>query len=32
MRFGNAAGLELYARLGPPLAYFARLRPEGTAR
>jgi ubiquinone/menaquinone biosynthesis C-methylase UbiE len=25
--YGNAAGLELSARLGPPLAYLARLRP-----
>jgi ubiquinone/menaquinone biosynthesis C-methylase UbiE len=27
LRYGNAAGLELSGRLGPPLAYFARLRP-----
>jgi len=26
LRYGNAAGLELSGRLGPPLAYFARLR------
>jgi ubiquinone/menaquinone biosynthesis C-methylase UbiE len=25
LRYGNAAGLELSGRLGPPLAYFARL-------
>jgi ubiquinone/menaquinone biosynthesis C-methylase UbiE len=25
--YGNAAGLELSGRLGPPFAYFARLRP-----
>jgi len=31
LRYGNAAGLELSARLGPPLAYFARLRPERPA-
>ena len=28
LRFGNAAGLELSARLGPPLAYLACLRPD----
>ena len=28
LSYGNAAGLELSGRLGPPLAYFARLRPE----
>ena len=28
LRYGNAAGLELTGRLGPPLAYFARLRPD----
>jgi ubiquinone/menaquinone biosynthesis C-methylase UbiE len=28
LRYGNAAGLELSGRLGPPLAYFARLRPD----
>lgn len=28
LRYGNAAGLELSARLGPPLAYLARLRPS----
>ena len=27
LSYGNAAGLELSGRLGPPLAYFARLRP-----
>jgi ubiquinone/menaquinone biosynthesis C-methylase UbiE len=27
LRYGSAAGLELSARLGPPLAYLARLRP-----
>jgi len=27
LSYGNAAGLELSATLGPPLAYFARLRP-----
>jgi hypothetical protein len=26
--YGNAAGLQLSARLGPPFAYLARLRPE----
>jgi ubiquinone/menaquinone biosynthesis C-methylase UbiE len=26
--YGNAAGLELSGRLGPPLAYLARLRPD----
>ncbi len=26
--YGNEAGLELSGRLGPPLAYFARLRPD----
>jgi ubiquinone/menaquinone biosynthesis C-methylase UbiE len=28
LRYGNAAGLELSGRLGPPLAYLARLRPS----
>ena len=28
LRYGNAAGLELSGRLGPPLAYLARLRPD----
>ena len=28
LSYGNAAGLELSGRLGPPLAYFARLRPD----
>ena len=28
--YGNAAGLELSGRLGPPLAYLARLRPDRT--
>jgi hypothetical protein len=28
LRYGNAAGLELSGRLGPPLAYLARPRPE----
>lgn len=28
LNYGNAAGLELSGRLGPPLAYFARLRPD----
>jgi ubiquinone/menaquinone biosynthesis C-methylase UbiE len=28
LRYGNAAGLRLTARLGPPLAYFARLQPS----
>ena len=28
LRYGNAAGLELSGRLGPPLAYLARLRPH----
>jgi ubiquinone/menaquinone biosynthesis C-methylase UbiE len=28
MRYANAAGLELSGRLGPPLAYLARLRPD----
>jgi ubiquinone/menaquinone biosynthesis C-methylase UbiE len=28
LRYGNTAGLELSGRLGPPLAYFARLRPD----
>jgi ubiquinone/menaquinone biosynthesis C-methylase UbiE len=28
LSYGNAAGLELSVRLGPPLAYFARLRPD----
>jgi ubiquinone/menaquinone biosynthesis C-methylase UbiE len=27
LRYGNEAGLELSGRLGPPLAYLARLRP-----
>jgi ubiquinone/menaquinone biosynthesis C-methylase UbiE len=27
LRYGNAAGLEMSGRLGPPLAYLARLRP-----
>ena len=27
LSYGNVAGLELSARLGPPLAYLARLRP-----
>jgi SAM-dependent methyltransferase len=27
LSYGNAAGLELSGRLGPPLAYLARLRP-----
>jgi ubiquinone/menaquinone biosynthesis C-methylase UbiE len=27
LRYGNAAGLEMSVRLGPPLAYLARLRP-----
>ena len=26
-RYGNAAGFQVSARLGPPLAYFARLQP-----
>ncbi|HXT89882.1 MAG TPA: class I SAM-dependent methyltransferase [Trebonia sp.] len=26
--YGNAVGLDLSGRLGPPLAYFARLRPD----
>ena len=29
--YSNAAGLELAGRLGPPLAYFARLRPQVAA-
>jgi ubiquinone/menaquinone biosynthesis C-methylase UbiE len=29
LSYGNEAGLELSGRLGPPLAYFARLRPDG---
>jgi SAM-dependent methyltransferase len=29
--YGNAAGLELSGRLGPPFAYFARLRPDRCA-
>ena len=28
--YGNAAGLEMFGRLGPPLAYLARLRPDRT--
>jgi ubiquinone/menaquinone biosynthesis C-methylase UbiE len=28
LRYGNAAGLELSGRLGPPLAYLVRLRPD----
>lgn len=28
LSYANAAGLELSGRLGPPLAYFARLRPD----
>jgi ubiquinone/menaquinone biosynthesis C-methylase UbiE len=28
LSYGNMAGLELSGRLGPPLAYFARLRPD----
>jgi hypothetical protein len=28
LRYGNAARLELSGRLGPPLAYFARLRRD----
>ena len=28
LSYGNQAGLELSGRLGPPLAYFARLRPD----
>jgi ubiquinone/menaquinone biosynthesis C-methylase UbiE len=32
LSYGNAAGLELSGRLGPPLAYFARLRPGPRAR
>jgi ubiquinone/menaquinone biosynthesis C-methylase UbiE len=31
LSYGNAAGLELSGRLGPPLAYFARLRPDRRA-
>ena len=31
LSYGNAAGLELSGRLGPPLAYFARLRPDRCA-
>jgi ubiquinone/menaquinone biosynthesis C-methylase UbiE len=27
LRYGSAAGLQMSARLGPPLAYLARLRP-----
>jgi ubiquinone/menaquinone biosynthesis C-methylase UbiE len=27
LRYGNAAGFQISARLGPPLAYFARLQP-----
>ena len=29
LRYGSAAGFQLSARLGPPLAYLARLRPCG---
>jgi ubiquinone/menaquinone biosynthesis C-methylase UbiE len=32
LRYGNAAGLELSGRLGPPLAYLARLRPDPVNR
>ena len=28
LSYANAAGLELSGRLGPPLAYLARLRPD----
>jgi ubiquinone/menaquinone biosynthesis C-methylase UbiE len=28
LKYGNAAGFELSGRLGPPLAYLARLRPD----
>ncbi|HEY1666060.1 MAG TPA: methyltransferase domain-containing protein [Trebonia sp.] len=31
LRYGNAAGLELSGRLGPPLAYLARLRHRPSA-
>jgi hypothetical protein len=27
--YGSAAGLQMSARLGPSLAYLARLRPRG---
>ena len=30
LSYANAAGLELSGRLGPPLAYLARLRPDRT--
>lgn len=31
LTYGNVTGLELSGRLGPPFAYFARLRPDRCA-